>query len=488
MAERTLKTRISLLIKNYSDWQSIKDSFVPLKGEMCIVNVPASTGSVVNEPCVLFKIGDGVKTFGQLSYSSALAADVYAWAKKEKLAWADMSDDYKTSLKDFIATELPENNTLYQIVADGAYKWKLQKSEDGGTTWTDATGTIDVNSIVTEVNKKVNKLVEGTNGKAYIFNESDGGGAKFEHNDKTLSYVGVNDGGSTGIAAQIYAVKNVEGQYVGSRINVYENGMYYISKANNQLGYSGNDEEMEIVVKKDIKDLAGALHFIGVAEKKSDETYAQAIERFLQEKGHTPKAGDIIIVKAAGAGSKEFIYDGTQWFEIGDEEMYATKAALNQEIADRQAADSALEVLINARKLEILPVSAYGFDTNLRVNQQVDGSTLIDKVISATNTDLKQVVIKSGDYKYNVVSIVDDKTLNIRGFAVETMIIPMATLSDEPSIEKCVFVYNPTLGKTCTFYGKEYTSKEIDEIVDQIEALLSTKVDETDTLILDCNL
>ena len=89
-----------------------------------------------------------------------------------------------------------------------------------------------------------------------------------------------------------------------------------------------------------------------------------------------------------------------------------------------------------------------------------------------------------GDYKFNVISIVDDKTKNIRGFAVETMNVPMETLNDTPIIEKGVFVYNPTLDKTCSFYGKEMGTAEIT----QLQQEMTSKVDETDTLILDCNL
>ena len=79
MTEKILNTKIALLYKSYADWDAIKDSYKPLQGEVCFCEVPASTGAVVNEPCILFKVGDGVKTFNQLPWASALAADVYEW-------------------------------------------------------------------------------------------------------------------------------------------------------------------------------------------------------------------------------------------------------------------------------------------------------------------------------------------------------------------------------------------------------------------------
>lgn len=128
--------------------------------------------------------------------------------------------------------------------------------------------------------------------------------------------------------------------------------------------------------------------------------------------------------------------------------------------------------LIAERELEILPVSAYGFDTNLRVNQQVDGSALVDKVIELTNEKKKQAVIKSGDYKYNVISIVNDEVLGIKGFGIETMSIDIDNLSldSKPMIEKGIFLYVPTLGKTCTFYGLEDSAEGAEADLENVKS------------------
>ena len=104
----------------------------------------------------------------------------------------------------------------------------------------------------TVINGKVDRNMNGANGKALIFNESDGGGAKFEHNDGTWSFAGVNDGGENGIAGQIYAVKkNADGKMEGTRIDVTKGAMYYT------VGAASAAERMvadnEIAVKGDIK-------------------------------------------------------------------------------------------------------------------------------------------------------------------------------------------------------------------------------------------
>lgn len=127
------------------------------------------------------------------------------------------------------------------------------------------------------INGKTDKVMNGTNGKALIFNETDGGGAKFEHNDGTWSFAGVNDGGENGIAGQIYAVKkNSEGKNEGTRIDVTKGAMYYT------VGAASVAErlvaENEIAVKGDISS--------AVASKAdADKVYTQEeVDAMLAEK------------------------------------------------------------------------------------------------------------------------------------------------------------------------------------------------------------
>ena len=104
----------------------------------------------------------------------------------------------------------------------------------------------------TVINGKVDRNMNGANGKALIFNESDGGGAKFEHNDGTWSFAGVNDGGENGIAGQIYAVKkNADGKMEGTRIDVTKGAMYYTVGAASAADRMVADNE--IAVKGDVK-------------------------------------------------------------------------------------------------------------------------------------------------------------------------------------------------------------------------------------------
>lgn len=83
MAEttKTLKTRIQLKYDTLANWNAVASTFVPNKGEVCFVEIPTGDATATTAPTVLFKVGDGNKTWGALKWGSALAADVYAWAK-----------------------------------------------------------------------------------------------------------------------------------------------------------------------------------------------------------------------------------------------------------------------------------------------------------------------------------------------------------------------------------------------------------------------
>lgn len=86
MATKELQTRIALKYDSYSAWTSApgKD-LVLLAGELGICHISDANQNSNVVPTVLFKVGDGTKTFEQLPWASAKAADVYSWAKASEV-------------------------------------------------------------------------------------------------------------------------------------------------------------------------------------------------------------------------------------------------------------------------------------------------------------------------------------------------------------------------------------------------------------------
>jgi FtsZ-binding cell division protein ZapB len=94
---KTIETRLQLKYDTYANWtnENLGDNkgakLVLLPGEIgiCTIGDTAETGSAhaTTNPTVLFKVGDGVTPFKTLKWASALAADVYGWAKAETVSF-----------------------------------------------------------------------------------------------------------------------------------------------------------------------------------------------------------------------------------------------------------------------------------------------------------------------------------------------------------------------------------------------------------------
>lgn len=80
---KEIKTRIALRTGDYAYWTTGAGKDIELlKGEVCVCTVAVTDNQAQTAPTVLLKICDATgKKFGDLKWTSALAADVYEWAK-----------------------------------------------------------------------------------------------------------------------------------------------------------------------------------------------------------------------------------------------------------------------------------------------------------------------------------------------------------------------------------------------------------------------
>lgn len=160
MADKILKTRIKLLIRTYEEWIGDHKNDVLLKGEVgfCVIE-NKNQGNVQTAPTVLFKVGtyDGVNestknTFEQLKWASALAADVYDWAKKpeeEFLAYladevkkVELTNYYtKTKIDELLASNASVGNTYADGVAATAKSEAIAAAAEDATTKANAAKT-----------------------------------------------------------------------------------------------------------------------------------------------------------------------------------------------------------------------------------------------------------------------------------------------------------------------------------------------------------
>lgn len=162
MANTTFNTRIKLKYDTYNNWTATNP--VLLEGEVAVVVVPAQAGAVVQEPAILFKVGDGTTAFSSLGFTAGIAADVHDWAKAASKP--TYSANEITGLEAYITGKVQDTNTKYKIEADAdnGRKFKLFYKELSGD-WT-LQDTI-------EIPETVYTLTEGTANGTVKFNGSD---------------------------------------------------------------------------------------------------------------------------------------------------------------------------------------------------------------------------------------------------------------------------------------------------------------------------
>ena len=152
---KTLKTRIQLKYDTLANWNAVASTFVPNKGEVCFVEIPTGDTTATSAPTVLFKVGDGTTTWGALKWGSALAADVYAWAKA-------------ANKPSYTASEVGVNETAFPgLKKTGTITGIKMNGVSKGTS-----GVVDLGTVITDVSGKQDKAVSITGITATTVNEA----------------------------------------------------------------------------------------------------------------------------------------------------------------------------------------------------------------------------------------------------------------------------------------------------------------------------
>lgn len=146
MATTTLNTRIQLKYDTYENWTT--NNPVLLAGEVAVTTVQSAQAPVSQVPAILFKVGDGTNNFNTLKWASAIAADVYPWAK------ASVKPTYQASeikgLEDYISGQIEDTDTQYQIIASGTNGIQLQSRPKTGGAWTNVGSPITITYTLVE--------------------------------------------------------------------------------------------------------------------------------------------------------------------------------------------------------------------------------------------------------------------------------------------------------------------------------------------------
>ena len=374
----TLNTRIQLKYDTYTNWYT--NNPVLRAGELAIAEIPADTGTVPNEPAYLLKVGNGTAHFNDLDWISGKAADVYAWAKAATKPTYQASEI--TGLEDFIAGEIQDTNTKYQIVKNGNMGFKLQSQEKGVGTWTDV-NTIDLTAPTYTLDEGSTNGTVAFNGEdvpvhglgSAAYTESSAYDAAGAASGVQTTLTGTASDASTvntiygakkyadekataaqtaaeGHADDLIAALDSDGQTAGTGevISVVSQaaGVITVQKKtltaddipaipqskvtdltttlagkqdtlvfNTAYNASSNKAATMADVTNAVSGLSGAMHYVG--KSTTDPAGGTATVE-----GHEDWAsGDVVTYNA-----KEYVYDGENWRELGDESSFAVKGSI----------------------------------------------------------------------------------------------------------------------------------------------------------------
>jgi len=397
MAEiKKINTRISLKCDTLANWSSTANQFKLNKGEVAIVQIGEKDIANKHLPPIMFKVGDGEHTFNELDWTSALAADVYDWAKaatpqaiidaaREGLISADSvvkslnglkgeltvsGDDTYFSFEAAGSTvSLKLSETAAAVLGSGITAEKVAKYDGYEET---------INSVKSTAEGKQNPIKAGTHVtigtdkttiNALWPTVSDTG---YEGIGKVGTVTGVKmNGGATkapdaagvvdlgtvitdvsgkqdkAIDIEGFTAKTVEGALAEAKkagtdaaasLETYKE---YNDKALAAVKKTADDNKAAIEqINTDLEGLTGAMHFIGTSTTDPVGESGATVE------GHTTfNAGDVCLF-----GFKEYVYNGTKWIELGDEGSHATKTYVNDTVKE---AKEAVEDELSTAKTEL---------------------------------------------------------------------------------------------------------------------------------------
>lgn len=385
MAEiKEINTRISLKCDTLANWSNTSNQFILNKGEVAIAQIGEKDIANKKLPPIMFKVGDGEHTFNELDWTSALAADVYDWAKaatpqaiineaRKGLISADSVVKTLNGLKGELT--LSGDDTYFSFEVSGStITLKLSEAAAavlGSGITADKVAKYDgyeatINSVKATAEGKQDPIKAGTHvtigaDKATINalwpTATDAG---YEGIGKVGTVTGVKmNGGAVkdpdaeGVVDLGAVVTDVSGKQdkaiaiEGITAKTVEGALSEAKKAGTDAAaalntYKTSNDTALAAVKKtaddnkaaiakintDLGGLTGAMHFVGTST--TDPKTGATVE------GHeTFKAGDVCLF-----GAKEYVYNGTAWIELGDEGSHATRDYVDNSV---QTAKEAVE-------------------------------------------------------------------------------------------------------------------------------------------------
>jgi len=514
-ADNILNVRLQLKYDSLENWA--RENPLLKAGEVAIAYLPPKGNGeapAATSEAVLMKVGPG--NFNSLPFTSALAADVYGWAKENELKfskagtgnvvsgieWDATLNGNKGGIK-FTTASVATSEGLEEVqndiaaiekdISDNRAAWAkddnttytFAKSADGkGITITPSEGngsTISFAFLTQAEIEALNYLV-----KADITTGSANGTIAVEGADVAVK--GLQDAAYTTVSA-LNATAKGYADAVEAKIPT-ELGVMSVAEGNDTITIGGTAANPTIVVTANKFDAYGAAAAVqtgvenGTVKAKVAETAdkvansltvgsktyngSEAISITAADLGlsnalhfvgtsypSNPVAGDVVL-----DGNKEYVYDGSKWIELGDESSHALNTITI-------TGTDGLEGGGNLTENRTLKIADSGVTTVKIANDAVTA----DKLADAINTDIAKGVTAHGWGNHANAGYA--KTADLGDLAT------LDTITSEKVTDFENAVNNTNIGGTNE--GVTVASG-LNNALDRVTTLESNKVDKTTTV------
>ena len=351
MADNILNARIKLKYDTLQNWTDVEGTFTPLAGEVILYYIPSQdTGHGMTRPCVAMKVGDGRTVLGQLNWTQAQAGDVYSWAKKEHGVATDITS---TILKNNIGNSSASTNETANVQEVLNYLTQVVGTLTGG--------------------EGADESVEGKILAALgnlALNDTAIDGQFITEVDQSNGVISV-----TRRALQATDIPNLPASKITSGID------NTVTSGSNNLITSG-------AVATALAGLTGAMHFIGISTTAITDggTENPTINNVVVT---TKTAGDVVLYKNGTKPiGQEYVWTGTAWELLGDEDSYAIKGSITDSdfangatLPQSRIANLATDLAAKQDELGFTTGTAYNKTTN-----PVATKDYVDDTAAAANT------------------------------------------------------------------------------------------------------
>ena len=346
MATNVINTRIQLKYDTVANWNS--STFIPKSGEVCIATIDnrptsdiASIGTYNAQqtntpPAVGVKVGDGVHTFANLPWIQAIAGDVYAWAKSADGNSIPVTRDAGTAsaANTTVSAWLQSLTDDINGLSGGAGSISTQISSalanlDGSITGTagasktltsfsqtDGIVSAEFGNIAIGVSQVTDLVFDGT------YNSSTNKAATVSTVTNAINALDVSNITGFGAGKTLASLTETDGK-ISATFQDISIALAKVTGAGTAAAgtiatsaITDSDSSTDLTTKAQVAayvatktaGLTGAMHYRGAVAADPTSTAPTG----------TYASGDVVTYS-----TMEYVYDGTNWRELGKEGSYA---------------------------------------------------------------------------------------------------------------------------------------------------------------------